>query len=104
MFYHHISVTVGQGDTSVVDAVMKRFPPPPGPDDQEPGLSSSRTFESNRPHKSCRFTDQPSLNTPRPTTPNSTAGISDTPLIPGLVIGHAVIHTLIWNGTHFAFV
>lgn len=100
---HPVSVTAGHRDTSVVDAVMKRFPPPPGPDDREPArdsaqtgnsesLNISRTFECNQPQKSCRPTDQPSLNTLRPTKPNNPAVISDTPLTPGLVIGHGDTH------------
>lgn len=100
---HPVSVTAGHRDTSVVDAVMKRFPPPPGPDDRDPArdsaqtgnsesLNISRTFECNQPQKSCRPTDQPSLNTLRPTKPNNPAVISDTPLTPGLVIGHGDTH------------
>lgn len=100
---HPVSVTAGHRDTSVVDAVMKMWPAPPGPDDREPArnsaqtgntesLNSSRTFESNQPLKSCRPTDQPNLNTLRPTKPNSTAVISDTPLTPGLVIGYGNTH------------
>lgn len=82
---------------------MKMWPAPPGPDDRElardsaqtgntESLNSSRTFESNQPLRSCRPTDQPNLNTLRPTKPNSTAAISDTPLTPGLVIGYGNTH------------
>lgn len=109
-----VSVTVGHRDTSVVDAVLKRFPPPPGPNDRDPdthstqmgnseSLDSSRTFESNQPPKSCRPTEQPNLQTLRPARANSAAVSSDTPPTPGLVTDHRNTHTLPWNTTHFVF-
>lgn len=100
-----VSVTVGHRDTSVVDAVLKRFPPPPGPDDRDPdthstqmgkseSLDGSRTFESNQPPKSCRPAEQPELQTLRPARASSAAVSADTPAAPGLGPDHRNTHTL----------
>lgn len=113
-FPQPVSVTGGHRDTSVVDAVLKRFPPPPGPDDRDPdthsthmgnseSVDSSRTFESKQPPKSCRATEQPDLQTLRPTRANSATVSSDTPPAPGLLTDHRNTHTLPWNRTHFVF-
>lgn len=111
-----VSVTAAQRDTSVVDAVLKMWPPPPGPehggggpqDSAQTGnresLNSSRTFEAKQPQKSGRPTEQPHLKaepnqTNQPTKPNP-AAISDTLLTPGSLMA---THTLVWNRAHFVF-
>ena len=103
-----VSVTAGPRDTSVVDAVMKRFPPPPGPDDREAAqtgsserLNSSRTSEYSQTQKSCGPTDQPNPSTLRPAKPNSAAVIADKPLAPGLE--HTHTHTRLSGTDHTLF-
>lgn len=88
---HPVSVTAGHRDSSVVDNVMKKWPPPAGPDDRDPGgdfvhTGNSESLNSNQPQNSCRPTDALNRHGLHPPQQHNTAVISDTSQTPGLVI------------------
>lgn len=90
---HPVSVTAGNRDTSVVDAVMKMWPPPAGPDDRESGrdlaqMGNSESLNNSQPQIGCRPSDRLNLHGICPTQQNTTAVIFSTtpPQTPGLVI------------------
>lgn len=107
---HPVSVTAGHRDTSVVDAVMKMWPPPAGPDDREPGrdlvqIGNSESLNSSQPQKCCRPSDRLNLHGICPTQQNTTAVISSTtpPQSPGLVILLSSMVFWVLLETHFVF-
>ncbi|XP_044034429.1 protein NO VEIN isoform X2 [Siniperca chuatsi] len=87
----------GHADGSVVEAIMKMWPPPAGPKDREPEKdlaprggshvipqSPSSSYEGNQPLRSSRSTDQPGLQRvpTHPSQPNPAALSSNTPQPP----------------------
>ncbi|XP_041818606.1 protein NO VEIN isoform X2 [Chelmon rostratus] len=81
----------GHGDSGVVDAVMKMWPPPAAPKDRVPekdvahresSQSLSSCYEASQPPRSSRPTDQPGPQRVQPGQPNPTAVSSNTPRPP----------------------
>lgn len=88
---HSVFLTAGHRDSTIVDKVMKMWPPPAGPDDREPGkdfvqADNSESLNSNQPQKSFRPTDKSNGHGVHPPQQNNTVVISGISQTPGLLI------------------
>lgn len=84
-------LTAGHRDSTIVDKVMKMWPPPAGPDDREPGrdfvqTGNSESLNSNQPQKSFSLTDESNQDGVHPPQQNNTVVISGILQTSGLVI------------------
>ncbi|XP_056911618.1 uncharacterized protein wu:fj29h11 isoform X2 [Takifugu flavidus] len=75
------SRTAVHRDSTIVDKVMKMWPPPAGPDDREPGrdfvqTGNSESLNSSQPQKSFRPTDESNRHGVHPPQQNNTVVIS----------------------------
>lgn len=88
---HPVSITAAHKDSTIVDKVMKMWPPPAGPDDREPGrdfvqTGNSESLNSNQPLKGFRSTDESNRHGVQTPQQNNTVVISGILQTPGLVI------------------